>query len=557
MKFKQGNPCLCICLTVKEGLIVLFTSYEFLAFFAVLLILYYVIPKRGQWMLLLAGSYIFYAFSGWTNLVFILVTTLSTFIAARRIAFIKNSQGRGAKSWLVIALFLNLAVLFAVKFLDAGFSFWSFRGMDFVIPLGISFYMFQSLGYLIDVYRGKYEPEKNLFRYALFVSFFPQLIQGPISRFDDLKKTLFAEHKFDTNHICRGLQRILWGFFKKLVIANRLEIANEILFGDPSTYQGGYAFLGMLFYALQLFADFTGGIDITIGIAQCFGIEVTENFIRPFFSKNIKEYWTRWHITMGSWFKDYVFYPLSTSEMMLKLRRFSKKHFSPKIAKRVTVYVCTLVVWLATGIWHGVRPNYVVWGLLNGVIILISYELEPLYEKFRQWVNIHVYRESDLNAVNCADDLDTVNRVNAVNDVGNSCMKHTGYKIFQVIRTLLLMSCIRMLDCYKDVATTFWAFISMFQPRKWNGFYTTIVEGLGEKNAFLGLGLKDYIVVLCGVFILVIVSLCQRKAPVREQIACKGYPIRFAIWFLLFLLVVVFGVYGIGFEATQFIYNQF
>ena len=211
---------------------------------------------------------------------------------------------------------------------------------------------------------------------------------------------------------CKEFLRI----FQKLVIANRLEIANEILFGDPSTYQGGYAFLECFFMPYS-FLPIYGGIDITIGIAQCFGIEVTENFIRPFFSKNIKEYWTRWHITMGSWFKDYVFYPLSTSEMMLKLRRFSKKHFSPKIAKRVTVYVCTLVVWLATGIWHGVRPNYVVWGLLNGVIILISYELEPLYEKFRQWVNIHVYRESDLNAVNCADDLDTVNRVNAVNDV--------------------------------------------------------------------------------------------------------------------------------------------
>ena len=181
-------------------------------------------------------------------------------------------------------------------------SFW-----DIALPMGISFYVFQTMGYAIDVYQGKYRAEENFFKLARFVSFFPQLIQGPISRFDHLAKSLYEPHSFHGKTVAFGLQRILWGFFKKLVIADRLVVAVNTIIGDTASYRGIWVFVGMLFYALELYADFTGGIDITIGVAQTMGISVTENFIRPYFSKNIKEYWNRWHITMGSWFTDYIF----------------------------------------------------------------------------------------------------------------------------------------------------------------------------------------------------------------------------------------------------------
>ena len=180
--------------------------------------------------------------------------------------------------------------------------------LRFALPLGISFYTFQTMGYIIDVYRDKYPYEKNIFKLALFISFFPQLIQGPISRFDDLKETLFGEHSFDAKAISFGLQRILWGFFKKLVIADRLLPAVNTIVRNPEEYQGVYVLVGMFFYAIQLYADFTGGIDIAIGVAEVFGIRLKENFERPYFSKSITEYWRRWHISLGSWFREYMFF---------------------------------------------------------------------------------------------------------------------------------------------------------------------------------------------------------------------------------------------------------
>ncbi|HOB20919.1 MAG TPA: MBOAT family O-acyltransferase, partial [Candidatus Atribacteria bacterium] len=254
--------------------------------------------------------------------------------------------------------------------------------------MGISFYTFQTMGYIIDVYRGKHPAERNFFKLALFVSFFPQLIQGPISRFSDLAQTLYKEHSFDSRNISFGIQRILWGYFKKVVLADRILVAVNTLIKNPDTYQGAYVLIGMLFYAYQLYADFTGGIDITIGIAQVLGIEVKENFHRPYFSKNIVEYWRRWHITMGTWFRDYLFYPLSVSKPMLNISKHSRRLFGEALGKRIPVYLSTFIVWFATGIWHGASWNFIVWGLMNCVVILISQELKPFYDWFHSRFNV-------------------------------------------------------------------------------------------------------------------------------------------------------------------------
>ena len=300
---------------------------------------------------------------------------------------------------MLACLFLNLGILAVLKYTNfaiANINFFldafhagepiSFKNM--ILPMGISFYTFMAVGYLVDVYRGKYPAKKGLFSFALFISFFPQVIQGPISRFDDVSDDMWADHKFDRRAVSFGLQRILWGFFKKLVIADRILTAVNMIIHDPATYDGIYVFLGMMFYALELYADFTGGIDITIGTAELFGIHLKENFHRPYFSKNIAEYWRRWHITMGTWFTDYIFYPISVSEPMLKFNKFARKHFGEYIGKRMPVYTASAVVWFATGIWHGAAWNFIVWGMMNFVVLMISQELEPCYKRFHKHFSV-------------------------------------------------------------------------------------------------------------------------------------------------------------------------
>lgn len=529
----------------------LFTSYEFLLFIGIVFVVYYVIPKKWQWGFLLLASYVFYFMAGPSYLLYILATTITTYLATmviqrKRDGFkeyfdgikkqldkeqkkdLKERQKNKELRLMVLCLLFNLGILAVVKYTNFTIAninsmlhtFGSTTELSFVnliLPMGISFYTFQSMGYLIDVYRDKYRAEENFFKLALFVSFFPQLVQGPISRFDDLSKSLYESHRADYKTISFGLQRILWGLFKKLVIADRILVAVNAIIHDPVNYQGGFVFVGMLFYALELYADFTGGIDITIGVAQTLGITVTENFKRPFFSKNIKEYWNRWHITMGSWFTDYIFYPVSVSGPMRKLSKFSRKHFGDQIGKRIPVYLSSFIVWFTTGIWHGASWNFIVWGIGNFVVIMISQELEPLYAKFHAHFHVKGTR---------------------------------GWDFVQVIRTVLLMSCLRLFDCYRDVPLTFRMFGTMFTKFR-------IAEL--TPDAFLGLGLTgaDYLVLAIGLLVLICVSLVQRKGSVRQQIACKAAPVRFVIWYGLFLAVLIFGAYGIGYSASQFIYNQF
>ncbi len=529
----------------------LFTSYSFMIFVAVTFCLYYLCPKKAQWAVLLAASYFFYFCAGKTYLIYILVTTLSTYGATvwmdkkralqeKAYAAQKDSLDKDARKAFKArqkkvltrrflgCLILNIGILAVVKYTN--FMISNINGIarlfggegplsfvDLVLPMGISFYTFQSVAYLIDVYHGKYPAQQHLGKFALFVAFFPQLVQGPISRYNDLSPSLFALHDFDRKNISFGLERILWGYFKKMVIADRMLVAVKALIGDPDVYFGSFAFVGMLFYAVELYADFTGGIDITIGVAQLFGVKVAENFERPYFSKNIKEYWKRWHISMGTWFTDYIFYPVSVSKPFRKLNKFAREHFGDRVGKRLPVYVSSFVVWLLTGIWHGASWNFIAWGLGNYVVIMISEELEPLYDKFHKRFKVEGKRPWDA---------------------------------FRVIRTVLIMSCLRMFDCYRDVPLTFKMFGSMFTRPQFGAL-------TGE--AFLGLGLSvsDYIILAVGVIILFAVSLIQRKGSVREQVLAKPFPVRMVIWWGLFLIVILFGAYSIGYNESQFIYNQF
>ncbi len=530
----------------------LFTDYSFIGFLAVVFVLYYTLPKKWQWPFLLVASYVFYFIASPSYLIFIMATTVSTYLIGLKLDRLDNIQKDWLKAhkgqisreekkeykagirskkwkWLLICLFFNLGILAVLKYtnfmianingiLEAFHSDCQLSFLDLIIPMGISFYTFQTMGYIIDVYRGTSSAEKNPFKLALFVSFFPQLVQGPISRFNDLAKSLFEVHYFDPKVVSYGLYRILWGYFKKVVVADRILTAVNAIIQDPDTYQGGFVFVGMLFYAFELYADFTGGIDITIGIAQTMGITVTENFRRPYFSKNIKEYWKRWHITMGTWFTDYIFYPISVCKPMLKFSKFSRNTFGEKIGKRVPVYLSSFVVWFTTGIWHGASWNFIVWGLANFVVIMISEELEPLYRRFHG--RFHVKGKA-------------------------------WYGVFEIVRTILLMSAIRMFDCYRDVPLTFKMFGNMF---------THFDLSALNAEAFLGLGLSgaDYILLFVCLLVILTVSITEeRKGSVRDIIFNSRAAWKYIVFGVLTVVIIVFGAYGIGYDQSQFIYNQF
>lgn len=528
----------------------LFTSYRFIFFILVLFIVYYIIPKRYQWMLLLLASYLFYSIAGLQYLIYIAVTTLSTYYISFRLNQIQGMQSTYLKEhkeelsredkkayklsmkgkqrkWLVLCLVINFGILAVLKYSD--FTITNINGVlnlfgtkplpliGFVLPLGISFYTFQTMGYLIDVYREKYSYERNIFKLALFISFFPQLIQGPISRFDDLKETLFAEHSIDGRNISFGLQRILWGFFKKMVIADRLLVGVNTIVRNPEEFQGVYVLVGMFFYAITLYADFTGGIDITIGVAEVLGIRIKENFERPYFSKSIAEYWRRWHITLGTWFKEYMFYPISISKSMLELSKKSKKNAGEWLGRRISIYIASIIVWFVTGIWHGAAWNFVVWGLLNCFFILASQECTPLYERFH--AKFHV--------------------------------QHTfWYRLFQVGRTFWLMSFLRTFDCYRDVGTTLRMYGTIIS--RWN-YGELFTGGLMR----LGLSQADYLVLIAAVMLMLMVSLIGRSGSVREKLASQPLTVRYSAYALLFIMILILGAYGVGYDASQFIYSQF
>ena len=482
-----------------------FASYSFLLFVGMLLILYYAVPRQGQWVLLLVTSYVFYLWEGPKYLRYILLTTLMTYTLARimdhvRSRYDKKTAKKKNRIWVWLCLGINFGLLGVCK---VRFTF-----QNILLPMGISFYMFQSMGYVLDVYRGTVKAEKNPLKLALFVSYFPQLVQGPISKFGQLASQLFCVHPYDGKQVSFGLQRMLWGYFKKLVIADRIAVAVVTLKAPEYT---GMSFLMLtVFYAVQIYGDFTGGIDIAIGLSEALGIRLTENFVRPFFSKNIAEYWRRWHISLGEWMKDYIFYPISVSSPLRRLSKAARKRW-PKFGKRLPVYVASLVTWFCTGIWHGLTPNFILWGMMNCIVIVLSEELNPVYEKFHSRFHLKGKR---------------------------------WYGAFEVLRMFFLMNLIRTLDLFPDVGE---------YVRRLGSLFTSF------RVPFMELGLTglDYGILTAGVVIMFLVSLVQEKMGSIRQLLWEYTGLRYALTFMLFLTVLLMGSYGIGYDAGNFIYNQF
>ncbi|MBR5301268.1 MAG: MBOAT family protein [Clostridia bacterium] len=503
---------------------------------------YYLCPNRFKWMLLLLASYIYYAYCGVRALPFILLTTLSTWSGALLIGRIgeKNKaelkarkaelDAAGKKAlkaqaknkqrivfWAV--LLLNFGVLALLKYTSPVLTAMGRPALNLLLPLGISFYTFQSMGYLIDVSNGKYAPEKNPAKFALFVSFFPQLIQGPIARHDQLARQLTEPHRFDIANIHRGALLMLWGFFKKKVIADRaLPLVSEV-FSNHGEYGGAVIVIAVLFYSLQQYCDFSGGIDLVTGIAELFGIRLAPNFKRPYFSVSLGDFWRRWHISLGAWMRDYVFYPFALTKPVTRLSKAAKARFGADFARALPAALGNIVVFLLVGIWHGLTGNYVLWGLYNGIILAMSALLEPLYKRANE-------------------------------RLGERIVSSRAFYVWRVLRTFIIVNigwyfdrALRAADAFAMLDKTFAA------PASWQLSDGTLLA--------LGLTAGDYAVLFIAAAILIAVSVLQERGMrIRERVLSLPVLPR-VILLYAFMYFVVANIVTAGGGDAGFMYAIF
>lgn len=349
----------------------LFNSYNFLIFFPIVTLIYYLIPHKIRYIWLLLASYYFYMCWNAKYALILLFSTGVTYVSGLfiiRADKIKEDKKRISNKKILVALsfMINLSILFLFKYFDFAvdninrvLSYLNIQvinpSFDVILPVGISFYIFQALSYTVDVYRGDVIAERNFLKYALFVSFFPQLVAGPIERSKNLLKQVHEKHYFDGQRVKDGLLLMIWGGFQKIVIADRVAIFVDTVFNKFPQYGGMYIVVAAILFAFQIYCDFSGYSTIAIGAAKVMGFELMENFNAPYMSMSVAEFWRRWHISLSSWFRDYIYIPLGGN-------RVSKLKWIRNIC----------VVWLLTGLWHGASWNFVLWGAYFAIILLIE-----------------------------------------------------------------------------------------------------------------------------------------------------------------------------------------
>lgn len=508
-------------------------SGSFLFFFVVLLALYWCIPSKWRWIVLLVGSYLFYASANPKWLLLIGFTTMQTYLAAGWLGKLnrcikedlkriedkglrkqkKEKLIRKKKGIVALSLVINFAILFFFK------TSYMWKEVPLLLPLGISFYTFQTIGYLIDVYRGEFEPERNLFKYALFASYFPQMIQGPINRYGKLFPQFFEERKFEWRRLKMGFWLFLWGMFKKLVISDRAAVFVASALGEAMPDNpGSIIVLGVFLFNLQLYTDFSGGIDMVSGISQMLGIELAENFRRPFFSRTLGEYWRRWHMSLGAWIKDYVFYPIAMSKLFAKFGKKAKGIFGDHIGKTLPAAVTSVITFVLIGLWHDIAWCYVLYGLWHGVMMALSGLCEPLVAKINNSLEIR-------------------------RDV-------LSFRWFQRLRTWMIVSIGESFTLAGTVGMTVIMYERIFREFKARALLLKITEyGLDAKN--LG-------ALVCAVFVLIFVSMKQESGVrIRESLEKQNIWFQWLMTAGILWVTAVFGVYGPGYDAAAFIYGGF
>lgn len=512
-------------------------------------VLYGITPKKFKWFALLFSSYaLFWMMSG-KLLLYLIATTVCIYLTGlwlrhsksecdKLTAGLKPSESRKIASTfmkneriilaLVVVLHIGLLALLKYSKFFAGNinTLLSLMGTSIVIPIpkfaapiGISFYSLQAISYISDVYRSKIPADKNFGRVALYMCFFPQIMEGPICRYSDTAHQLYRGDSLKFDNIKFGGQRILYGLFKKIVIADRLNALVEPVFSNHSDYNGTVAAIAAVAYTIQLYMEFSGTMDVVIGSAEIFGVKMPENFSRPFFSKTISEFWQRWHITLGTWFKDYIYYPISMSQFSKKLTKKSRKKLGNFYGPMVVSTVALFCVWLANGMWHGSGWRYIFFGMYHFVLITCGNLIKPLVKK-----------------------TNTTLKINA---------SSTPYKWMQIIRSALLV-CLGELFFRADGLR---AGFSMSKK-----IFTDFSLETFKDGTLLNLGLDghDYLILFVSIAIVFVISVINEKGKsVRTLIDQKPLPIRWTILIGLIMYIIIFGAYGTNYTPVDPIYADF
>lgn len=489
----------------------LFNSVDFLIFFPIVTIIFFVIPAKIRNIFLLVASLYFYMCWKAKYIILIGFTILVTYLSGVLIDYFKSKKGHKfhQNCVLLFSIASNLSVLFIFKY----YNFFienvnlvthsNFPFLQFALPVGISFYTFQALGYVVDVYNENVKAEKNIITYSLFISFYPQLVAGPIERSKNLLQQIKEPKHFDYENMRSGLLLMAYGFFQKLVIADRLALFVNSVYGQYETVDGAYLLLATVVFALQIYCDFASYSNIAIGTARVMGYNLMKNFNAPYFSKNLSEYWSRWHISLSTWFQDYIFNPIVWSSK------------NPAKAS----YFAVIVVFLVSGFWHGANWTFVIWGIIHAIYRVVGMAIRKPKKKF--------YKKLSIN---------------------------TKSKIFKCMQTLTTFALVCFTYIFFRAET-----ISQANNIICSIFTNTHISTLFTSNIFnYGIDVKDFIVAIIALIILYIADMITYKnIDFYSKITQKPRIVRWCFYWTIIFVILVFGIYGPNYEVAPFIYFQF
>lgn len=526
-----------------------FTLLYFVCFLPIVAIVYSLVPKKVRPYILLGSSYAFFWMLSGKLLVYLLLSTASIHHFGLWLDKIQTEKKAAVKllprperkplkkkfdnrqnAVLALAVFLHIGLLLVLKYtpffttnvnnLLAHFNIeFDLTVKRFMIPIGISFYTFQAVAYMTDVRRGVIKADTSLPRLALFMSFFPQIMEGPIVRYTDTAESLFEGRKIDYTNFVFGVERIAYGLMKKIVVADRLNEFVKEVFDNYQKYDGGIIAIVAIAYTCQLYMDFSGAMDVVIGSAEIFGVRLPENFRQPFFSKSISDFWSRWHVTLGTWFKDYIFYPLSLSSGLKKLTTFCRKHLGNHFGPLIAGTIALFCVWLSNGLWHGSAWMYIFFGMYHFVLIVLANIFEPAFKKAAEVLHI---------------------------DRNNG-----PYVLFRIVKTTALVVIGELFFRAHGLAEGLKMCKKIFTEFSFAG----IRDGAIAKA---GLDSCDIVIVLVVVAIVFAIGILREKGiNVRENLSKRNIVIRWIVLLVLIFIVIIFGAYGAGYTPVEPMYADF
>lgn len=525
------------------------TMIYLLLFLPAVLLVYQLVPQKGRRIVLLLSGYIFFwTFSG-RLVLYLMGLTLFTHYIGVWLAYLKNGcreelaaaprderkrirdrYKKRERAVLTAGIVLSVGVLAYLKyynffvqnanmFLEHTGSGFLLEAKTLILPIGISFYTLQAIGYMADVYWEKIHAEKHPGKLALFLAFFPQIMEGPISMYSQTADALWECRSVKGEDLSEGILRILWGLFKKMVIADRLYALVQTVFTDYREYSGVVVAAAAVAYTVQLYMEFSGCMDIVIGSGRLFGVTLPENFRQPFASKDAAEFWRRWHITLGVWLKTYIFYPVSMSALVKKWNRFAKNRLGKHMAKVGVSAIALFPVWMCNGLWHGARWSYIFYGMYYFVILLFGVAVEPV-------------RQKALTALH-------------INEEG--CI----YRSIRVMKTWVIIFVGELFFRANGLIAGLHMFRSMFRnveiQKLWDGTFFT-----------LGLDRGDYLVIAAGCLAVALAGMIKERNLLKDKAFWKmRTPARWAVYYALIFSVIIFGAYGVGYQQVDLIYAGF